>query len=255
MEEGSYPFVMLSLLIMWLLLRRREFISHLKQEDVNLNFNSISLLGFLISVSALTIKLIIANPAPPTQLILILSYFQGLFMMAFPKSGIVTLLLLAIYIPTATLPQITSIYFDRQVSLAFIKILEPILHTLGYQFQIVNQSIILNTQYGQEVYFNINSACVGIASYSIFLLLNGIMILDLKVDKKKAVIQTLSGIAALLLLNIIRLITIVNAGYINRRAVNLVHNTLGYAMFIPFYILYMWVFMRSGLGQRNLFKL
>ncbi|MFQ5836644.1 MAG: archaeosortase/exosortase family protein, partial [Candidatus Bathyarchaeia archaeon] len=254
MEEGSYPFVMLSLLITWLLLSRRAFFSLLKQENVNLHLNTITLLGLLISVSALTIKLIITNPAPPTQLILLLSYFQGLFMMLFPKSGTITLLLLAMYIPTATLPQIISTYFDKQISLAFIKILEPILHTLGYQFQSVNQSIILNTQYGREVYININSACVGIASYSIFLLLNGIMILHLKVDKKKVVLQTLSGIATLLLLNIIRLITIVNVGYINREAINLVHNTLGYTIFTLFYILYMWIFLRSRQQKRNLIR-
>lgn len=248
MAEGSYPFVMLLFLVLWQFLSKRGLFTSLNRESSTLQFDLVTLVGFMISVSALTFKLFLASPPTAIQLILIITYFQGLFMMVFPKTGARTLLILALYIPTATLPLITTLYLDYPVAQFFIQTLMPVLHVMGLQVFALAQGLALITQSGEEVHIGINAACGGIASYSIFLFLNGLMLLDVRVPRKKAVLFTLTGLAILVLLNLFRLVVIVGVAYTDIQAINTVHNTLGYALFIVFYIVYTWFLLR---GKRS----
>ncbi|MGQ9514204.1 MAG: exosortase/archaeosortase family protein [Thermoproteota archaeon] len=245
-SSGAYPLAMLLILILWLLGNRKQLISTLSIQDSNFCISHYSLLGLLLAAASLALRALIKDLDTIPQLFLLLGFLQGCTMFAFPATSRETLKALSIYIVSASIPSIASTYLESPISLSFTSSVVHLLRALGYPVEQSSSTILLELRSGQVTKLQINSACAGPASYSIFLLLNGLMILDLGVGRRRAVLSTLAGLATLFLLNLLRVTMIVHATYHYGEGAGLsVHLYLGYILFTTFYLVYVLLFIKS----------
>ena len=91
---------------------------------------------------------------------------------------------------------------------------------------------------GRTIRFMISPACSSISSITVFLLLCGLMHLDLKKSASTTVLFAAAGTAALTLLNALRIVILLWVGYTGGDwTLWNVHGWLGYALMIGFYTL------------------
>jgi len=225
---------------------RKLFLPALSQQGSGLRLTRYSLAGVIIALSSLVVKSYIQGwGALVLQLFLLLGFLQGCMMFALPAVSKLTMRALAIYMGTASLPVIASTALDGPISLGFTSAVVPVLMALGYPAMQYDQAILLQLPSGQTTSFYINAACAGPASYSIFLFLNGLMVLDFNVERKWAATSTAVGIVALYILNIMRVVMLVHATYHYGEAAGAtMHLYLGYVLFSAFYLVYVLLFAK-----------
>lgn len=242
-SNGAYPFVMLMFLLLWLASSRKFLLAALPQ---TYQFTRYSFIGLLVALSSLAGKLYLQGQGILVlQLFLLLGFLQGCMMFALPAASKITLKALAIYIATASLPVIASTALDGPISLSFTSTATPVLKVLGYPVTQSGQTILLKLPSGGMSSFYLNAACAGPASYSIFLFLNGLMILDFNVERKFAAASAAVGIAVLYLLNLLRIVLLVHTTYFQGEAAGAtMHLYIGYVLFSIFYLVYVFLFIR-----------
>lgn len=245
-SSGAYPIAMLLFLFAWLLTCRKKLISTLSNQDLRFRFTSFSALGLLLLAASLAGRALLKFPALfVLQLFLLLGFLQGCAMLAFPETSKMTLKVLALYVVSASIPAIASTFFDRPISLGFTSNIVPFLNALGYPVKQSDAVILLELPSGQVSSLLIDSACAGPASYSIFIFLNGLMLLDLGAERKRFALFTFAGLATLYILNLLRVAAIVHATfYYGEAAGQSVHLYLGYVLFTAFYLVYALLFAR-----------
>lgn len=245
-SSGAYPLAMLLFLFAWLLSCRKKLISTLSNQDSRFGITRFSALGLLLLAASLTGRALLKVPALLVlQLFLLLGFLQGCAMLAFPETSKMTLKALALYVVSASIPAIASTFFDRPISLGFTSNIVPFLNALGYPVKQSEATILLELPSGQVSSLLIDSACAGPASYSIFIFLNGLMLLDLGAERKRFALFTLAGLATLYVLNLLRVAAIVHATfYYGEAAGQSVHLYLGYVLFTAFYLVYALLFAR-----------
>jgi len=93
------------------------------------------------------------------------------------------------------------------------------------------------SQRGGRLHVDITPGCSSISSISIFLLLCGLMHLDLKSDLSSTLKLASLGTVALILINALRISTLMWVGYMfGWKAFRSLHSWLGYAIFTGFYL-------------------
>jgi len=246
-SNGAYPFVMLLFLLLWLVNGRKPFLSAMSQQASGLHLTRYTSVGMLVVISSLAIKYYVQGwGILVLQLFLLLGFLQGCMMFALPDASKLMLRALAIYMGTASLPVMaSSTALDGPISLVFTSSVVPFLKVLGYPVRQYDQAIFLSLPSGKTAPFYINAACAGPASYSIFLFLNGLMILDFNVGRRWAAGSTAAGIAALYALNILRVVLLVHTTFYHGEAAGAtMHLYLGYVLFSAFYLAYVLLFAK-----------
>lgn len=110
----------------------------------------------------------------------------------------------------------------------------------GTQFQFVSRS-------GDLVAATVTPGCSSIVSVTTFLGLLALMHIDLKKDLSSTVKLALAGVVALTVLNAARITILVWVGYVDGSAAFWnVHNWVGYAIFLGFYLVTLAVYPRMG---------
>jgi exosortase/archaeosortase family protein len=110
----------------------------------------------------------------------------------------------------------------------------------GTQFALVSKT-------GDLVAATITPGCSSIISVTTFLGLLGLMHIDLKKDLSSTVKLAVAGVAALTVLNSARIAILVWVGYADGAdALWSVHNWVGYALFLGFYLVTLVVYPRMG---------
>ena len=243
-SEGSYPLAMLLLAALFLSLKRHAFAQSLERDRARWGGLLSLLAGSLLVVSSFAL-----SSVDPGNLIgsvfPVLLYLQGLFLPVFPQASKLTITLLGLYISPCSLPTVIHTFLDEQVSLFFIRCSLPLLNLMGYSAQNVGQAITFSSSTAEPRMLYINSSCAGPASFSVFLFLSGLMYLDLRPDKRRAMLLTSAGSAVLYLLNVLRLLILAYVSHsYSSQAMWEVHSYLGYALFLSFYAAYLLVFFR-----------
>lgn len=110
----------------------------------------------------------------------------------------------------------------------------------GTQFQLVSKS-------GDLVAATITPGCSSIVSVTTFVGLLALMHMDLKKDLSSTIKIAAVGVVALTLLNAVRITVLVWVGYVDGAAAFWnVHNWVGYAIFLGFYLATLAVYPRMG---------
>ncbi|MBO3803059.1 MAG: exosortase/archaeosortase family protein [Candidatus Brockarchaeota archaeon] len=251
-SSGAYPLAMLLFLLIWLLVNRGEIAHALSKDASGFRTTWYSALGLTLLGASLAGRALLKGPGLfALQLFLLLCFLQGCASIAFPETSKITLKAFAIYVASASIPFTASTFFDRPISLGFAGAVVPLLKAVGYPVERSASTILLELPSGKVSSLVIDSACAGTASYGIFLLLDGLMALDLRAERRKAALFTLAGLATIFVLNLLRVAAIVHAVYnYGELAGHHVHLYLGYVLFTSFYLAYALLFARS-FGQRH----
>lgn len=113
----------------------------------------------------------------------------------------------------------------------------------GTQFSLLSRT-------GDLVTGVITPGCSSVVSVTTFLGLLGLMYIDLKKDVSSTVKVAVAGVAALTVLNSARIAILVWVGYVGGAdALWSIHNWVGYAMFLGFYLVILLVYPKMG-GRR-----
>jgi len=118
----------------------------------------------------------------------------------------------------------------------------------GTEFQLVSKT-------GDLVAATVTPGCSSIVSVTTFLGLLALMHIDLKKDLSSTVKLAVGGVAALTLLNSARITILVWVGYVDGSGAFWgVHNWVGYALFLGFYLVAIAIYPRMGVhpNPRNL---
>ena len=106
---------------------------------------------------------------------------------------------------------------------------------------------------GGSFAIDITAACSSLSSISVLLLLVALMHIDLGKDWSLTIKMAVLGIAALVLLNALRITALVWAGFIGGAEVlTSFHEVIGYAIFVGFYGAATLVYVRTGQPRRPL---
>jgi exosortase/archaeosortase family protein len=110
----------------------------------------------------------------------------------------------------------------------------------GTQFELISKS-------GEVVRSAVTPGCSSIISVTTFLGLLALMHLDLKKDLRSTAILALVGVAILTVLNSVRILVLLWVGYEGGAATFWgVHNWIGYAIFLGFYLAALPIYSRMG---------
>ncbi len=110
----------------------------------------------------------------------------------------------------------------------------------GTQFQLISKT-------GDIVAATVTPGCSSIVSVTTFVGLLALMHIDLKKDMSSTIKLAVAGVVALTLLNSARITILVWVGYIDGAAALWgVHNWVGYALFLGFYLVTLAVYPRMG---------
>ena len=110
----------------------------------------------------------------------------------------------------------------------------------GTQFQFVSRD-------GDVISGVVTPGCSSVISVTTFLGLLALMHLDLKKDLRSTTTLALAGIAVLTILNSIRIMVLIWIGYVDGSAAFWgVHNWMGYAIFLGFYLAVLPIYSRMG---------
>jgi exosortase/archaeosortase family protein len=110
----------------------------------------------------------------------------------------------------------------------------------GTQFELISKS-------GEVVRSAVTPGCSSIISVTTFLGLLALMHLDLKKDLRSTAILGVAGVALLTVLNSVRILVLLWVGYEGGAAIFWgVHNWIGYAIFLGFYLAALPIYSRMG---------
>lgn len=115
------------------------------------------------------------------------------------------------------------------------------------QFEKSFEFVSLN---GEIIRFTISPNCSSISSITVFLLLCGLMHLDMKKRASLTLLFAIIGAAALTLLNALRIVILLWVGYVGGDwTLWNVHGWLGYAIMLGFYTVAAKIYLTAGAGE------
>ena len=132
----------------------------------------------------------------------------------------------------------SSVLASRFVGLAGLPVVWQ-----GTQFQLFSRT-------GDVVAGYVAPGCSSIISITTFVGLLALMHMDMKKDLRSTAIVAVAGIAILTLLNSLRILLLMWVGYVDGASAFWgVHNWIGYALFLGFYLAALPVYTRMGRGS------
>ncbi|HEV2226836.1 MAG TPA: archaeosortase/exosortase family protein [Nitrososphaerales archaeon] len=211
------------------------------------------LLGLVIVGALLALRPITSQTVEASGIALVLTFYGSSLVMnpltrrfMLPYAGVCAIgvgapavLQLAFGEPLATLSSDLS---ARMVALAGFPV-----SWQGTQFELVTKS-------GEVLTGTVTPGCSSIISVTTFLGLLALMHLDLRKDLRSTTVLAIAGVAILTLLNSIRILILLWVGYEGGAATFWgVHNWIGYALFLGFYLAALPIYSRMGRGPLGLF--
>jgi exosortase/archaeosortase family protein len=173
--------------------------------------------------------------------------FYGTSLMLNPLTRRITFPYAAIYSVGVAAPAVLQWAFGEplaalssELSQSFLSLGGIPLIWHGTQFQLVSRT-------GDLVAATITPGCSSIVSVTTFIGLLALMHIDLKKDLPSTIKLAVAGIVALTVLNAARITILVWVGYIDGAAALWgVHNWVGYALFLGFYLVTLAVYPKMG---------
>jgi len=240
----AMPFA--ALLSVLFLLRWRDLRDVLLKERGVTSELSTRLLGIAIVVPLLLLRGFTGQSVYSSAFAVILAFY-GTSLIMNPLMRKITFPYAAIYSVGIAAPAILQWVFGEPLavlssnfSASLIALTGIPLTWQGTQFELVSKT-------GDLVAATITPGCSSIVSVTTFLGLLGLMHIDLKKDLSSTVKLAVAGVAVLTVLNSVRIAILVWVGYADgAEALWSVHNWVGYALFLGFYLATLVIYPRMG---------
>ncbi|MDG6940237.1 MAG: hypothetical protein JRN39_07545 [Nitrososphaerota archaeon] len=230
----SYPLGGVALAALFLLLRGRELAS---PAGTGREARARAV-GFMAAFGPLGMAhLSLPVPGAVVAGVSLLSAWFGLFILFFPSSCLTLLKYLALY-AAAVVPAgpLQSLLGDGFARLAVL-LSRPLLALLSVPASTGLQTISFVGQAGNPMTVDVTAACSFLPAAGIFLLMVGLMHMDLRAAVGPTVLFAAAGTGALLVLDSARVAILSWAGYVGNWPFFWdVHGWIGYALFVGFYV-------------------
>jgi exosortase/archaeosortase family protein len=160
----------------------------------------------------------------------------GIFAAINPSTSKLILPYAIIYMAATLSPLILRLIIGEPLADLSYLIVSQAIGLPGIPITQTGRTLQLISKKGEIISFTVSPDCSSISSITVFLLLCGLMHLDLKKKKVHTLMLALLGTLALIILNAIRIIILVWTGYLGGDwAMWNTHSWLGYAIMISFY--------------------
>lgn len=248
METGAYPWAVLGLCLIWLVLKRKE---------IPLEVQGVSPREKIAGAGVAALSLLLRNQAELPLLALgVLLVFLGVYISLFGLTSSIPGVLLGVYAFSVLFPKAFTAYLETPYSLTTVKTVASVVGLMGYPISVQGQLIAFTSVTGERLGSQIGAPSSGIASITLFVALFALMHLDFKPPRRKALYLFIFGLLGTTFQNILRLVLIIVAGYhFGYEAMAKVHDYAGYVLFPLWYLAFVYVYMsfqpRNIKNKRN----
>ena len=246
----AFPFV--TLLFILFALRWKELHAILLEEHGLTSRPSTRVLGLWLVILPLAFRKF-SDGSLELSAVTLISVFYGSSLLINPLSLKILLPYALLYSAGVTSPTILQTVFGEPLAW-FSSVLTAGMVSLsgipvtwhGTQFEFVSRV-------GESVTATITPGCSSVLSVTTFVGLLGLMHIDLKKELRSTVRLALVGVAALMVLNSLRIGILIWAGYAEGEAALWgLHNWIGYALFLGFYLGTLVVY--TNMGKRSILR-
>lgn len=240
----AIPFA--TLLSVLFILRWRDLRGVLLQESGPTSEVPTRLLGIGIVASLLLLRGFTGLSVYSAGVAVIFAFF-GTSLILNPLTRRIMLPYAAIYSVGVTAPAILQWGFGEPLAVLSSNFSAGIIALIGIPVAWHGTQFALVSRTGGLVAATITPGCSSIISVTTFLGLLGLMHIDLKKDLSSTVKLAVAGVAALTVLNSVRIAILVWVGYADGpAALWSVHNWVGYAIFLGFYLATLAIYPNMG---------
>jgi len=240
----AFPFV--TLLLILFALRWKDLHATLLKEHGLKSRVPTRVLGFVLVVSPLTFRQLAESSLELSAVTLILAFY-GTSLLINPLSLKIMLPYALLYSVGVTSPTILQSFlgeplagFSSALTAGMVSLSGIPVTWHGTQFEFVSRV-------GDTVSATITPGCSSVLSVTTFVGLLGLMHIDMKKELGSTVKLALVGVAALTVLNSVRIGILIWAGYSNGEAALWgLHNWIGYALFLGFYLATLVIYCNMG---------
>jgi len=247
-ETQIYPVAGIIFTGAFILFRRGEVWESLEKEAKFSSMPAVRLTGLLLVVTpALTALL----PNMPLEMdisaVILAIVWLGVFTFINPQTSRMLIPYAAIYLVATLSPRVIYPWAGGPLADFTSLIVGPAAKAVGIPVLQHGRSLEFVSLKGEMVRFTISPDCSSISSITVFLLLCGLMHLDLKKRVSVTLLFAIIGATVLILLNALRVVILLWVGYVGGDwALWNVHGWLGYAIMIGFYALAAKIYMSAG---------
>jgi exosortase/archaeosortase family protein len=239
----AIPFA--TLLTVLFLLRWRELSEILQKEGSLVSELPTRLLGIGIVASLLILKGITAKSVESAGIAVVLAFY-GTSLILNPLTRIFMLPYAIVYSAGVATPGILQWSFGEPLAWLSTAFSGGILSLGGLPVAWHGTQFTLLSKTGEVVTAVVTPGCSSIISVTTFLGLLALMHMDLKKELSSTVKIAIAGTAVLILLNAVRIVILIWVGYADGLSAFWgVHNWVGYAMFLGFYLALLPLYART----------
>ncbi len=236
--NGAYPWTVLFLCMVFLFAKRYDI-----QDAEPKSLFAAGGTGILIA------SFFLPAIAPEFEIFRLLLAWVGLAFVFFGEAASLPALLLCIYGFGISFPKLV----DAFAGLQYAQATTWITYNIAQFFIPINVSetvISMTTLQGDKLMVEINAACSGAASMSVFLVIFALMSLDVPLPRRESAAMLLFGVIGTSLQNILRLVLLLITGYnFGPSAIQGGESITGYIIFPLWYALFAFVYLRYA--KRN----
>jgi exosortase/archaeosortase family protein len=245
----SYPVAVLIFLLFFIVLRREELAGQIPEKSWLTDSALIRILGLAIILLTLLTRFDISNTRTlflPVYTARLLSTVFGVTLMVYPSTlkKLTPYLFLGLF--SVLSPLFLEAFIGGYLVVMVSNLTRLIVQSLTVPVLWYNQGGTILSSDGGSIMFTISTGCSSISSISVFLLLTGLMHIDLGKRLKETVGIALSGTVILLLLNAVRIVLLIWVGYsFGEGLFTSLHKRLGYVTFTLFYASVLFFYLRT----------
>ena len=229
----------LGLCVLWLWLKRKEILPKMQIPRLRIPF-------ILAGVALLVMALLLPRSDDFLVFFMLLGWL-GIFAILFNGACIKPAIFLSIYLFSLAFPMLMMRWAGDASALATTNIVTAIVRVFG--LPITSQGLVVHftSVTGNFIAVVIEPGCAGPITIGVFIALFTLMMLDIKLSLRRAWYVFLFGLTGTWLLNIIRIIVSLAAGYYwGSAAIDAMHQNLFYIIFPLWYALFAYIYLRRA---------
>lgn len=243
----TYPIAGAIFVGTFILFKRQGIKASFEEEKANLMLET-RLAGLIIAISPAIATYVLNLPmeADISATALALAWL-GASAMVSPQTIKVLLPYTSLYIAATISPRILYPLAGELLADFASSIAGFMMRTMGISAIQCGRSFEITSINGEVIQFTISPNCSSISSITVFLLLCGLMHLDLKKRMSTTLLISLTGTLALIMLNALRIIMLLYIGYVGGDWIMWsIHRWIGYIIIIGFYTLAAKIYVSTG---------
>lgn len=243
-QHNAAPWGVLTLCILWIVLKRKEIATKMELNNNPLFFAAgavLMLTAFCVpnAINYLVIKLFLT--------------WLGFFVMMFGRGAVIPGILFAAYAFTIVFPLLVNKFADAPYAMGSVIPATWLANLVGIPVNNTGQILSFPNPTGETISVLVSSACAGPATMAVFIAIFTLMMLDVQIERSRAVPLLLFGIAGTWLQNIIRIVIIAASGHLaGKDALWDAHFWTIYVLFPLWYLAFVTVyFLVAGKHSRR----